>query len=407
MSIELWRARIGLFSQPVKNKHFVPVLIVRKGTVSLCIRIVLFMMLVAQCVERNPGPNPGPGRGTGFETDGYSGRGGSNASKGKGRGSYASEGRNLRSNSSSVASARNSPVVPHHSEANISFGGGSQPQIDSWFASPNANMGIRSGQEGSISELKGIMLDVQTRMRNMESKFSNFEQSLKDVTDTSNRLLESNKVMNESIVDLNSKVENLEEQLKVSEERCEKLEAQSRRENLRFYGFEDKKDETWEETEEKVRQYIGADLELDPSRISIERAHRIQAKETPRPVIVKFSFFKDKEKVLKQYREKRKQLAAKEAEKQVQGAEGGEGEDVDNASNHSEDTEDELFRKDIHVSEDFPSRVMKSRNDLRPFLRDALKSGKKVFIKYDKLVIEKDTFMYDENTENIKLCSKK
>ena len=73
-------------------------------------------------------------------------------------------------------------------------------------------------------------------------------------------------------------------------------------------------------------------------------------------------------------------MAAKEAEKQVQGAEGGEGEDVDNASNHSEDTEDELFRKDIHVSEDFPSRVMKSRNDLRPFLRDALKSGKKALL---------------------------
>ena len=100
-------------------------------------------------------------------------------------------------------------------------------------------------------------------------------------------------------------------------------------------------------------------------------------------------------------------MAAKEAEKQVQGAEGGEGEDSDNVSNYSEDTEDGLFRKDIHVSEDFPSRVMKSRNDLRPFLRDALKSGKKAFIKYDKLVIEKDAFMYDENTENIKLCSKK
>ena len=40
---------------------------------------------------------------------------------------------------------------------------------------------------------------------------------------------------------------------KASEERCERLEAQSRRENLRFYGFDEKKDETWEETAETVR----------------------------------------------------------------------------------------------------------------------------------------------------------
>ena len=46
--------------------------------------------------------------------------------------------------------------------------------------------------------------------------------------------------------------------------------------------------------------------------VLIESGHRIQAKEHPRPVIVTFSFFKDKEKVLKRYREKRKKLALKE-----------------------------------------------------------------------------------------------
>ena len=117
-------------------------------------------------------------------------------------------------------------------------------------------------------------------------------------------------------------------------------------------------------------------------------------------MIVKFSFFKDKEKVLKRYRKKRKEVAAKEIDNELHGggAEGGD-EDADSAGNDIEDT---LFRKHIHASEDFPSRVMKCRNDLRSFLRDTLKASKNAYIKYDELVIEKDTFMYDENTEDIK-----
>lgn len=245
------------------------------------------------------------------------------------------------------------------------------------------------------------MLDVQGSMRNMETKFSQFELSLKEVTETSSRLIESNREMKESMVDLSNKVDSLEVKLKTSEERCEKLEAQSRRENLRFYGFEEKKDETWEETEETVRQYIGTDLELDPGRISVERAHRIQAKETPRPVIVKFSFFKDKENVLKQYKLKRKEFAAREAEKEAPEGATGDSDSIDN------DPEESLFRKHIHVSEDFPSRVMKCRIDLRPFLRDALKSKQTAYLRYDKLIIDKETYMYDKETENIKLCTKK
>ena len=40
--------------------------------------------------------------------------------------------------------------------------------------------------------------------------------------------------------------------------------------------------------------------------MSTERVHRLRSKSTPAPIIAKFSFFKDREKVLKAYREKRK-----------------------------------------------------------------------------------------------------
>ena len=57
--------------------------------------------------------------------------------------------------------------------------------------------------------------------------------------------------------------------------KLDQLENQSRRENLVFHGLKDKSNETWEESESNVRKYIFEDLGLDETRISVERAHRI------------------------------------------------------------------------------------------------------------------------------------
>ena len=62
---------------------------------------------------------------------------------------------------------------------------------------------------------------------------------------------------------------------------------------------------------------------------------------------------------------------------------------------------DDPFRKDINVSEDFPGRVMKARNYLRKFLRDALKNNKKAYLNYDKLIIEGEAYEYDSTLEDI------
>ena len=56
ISIQVWRARIGTYSQPNKIKASTETLQI--GNLSLCIRICLFFLLIAQCVEPNPGPGP-------------------------------------------------------------------------------------------------------------------------------------------------------------------------------------------------------------------------------------------------------------------------------------------------------------------------------------------------------------
>ena len=417
VEIELWRARIGSFSQPIKCKTLWSVL--RVKSVSLCIRILLFLLLAVNGVETNPGPGPNSGNAA------EKGRGGSTSgsSRGRGRGEPSeSNQRLLRSNSSSAHGGAQRQAFRSASPTVLTYSStpSAQPPINQWFSSnsgavspgPGANPGLfgpsrfqspsythppqSSFQPGSdISELKQIMIDVQNSVKSMEGRFAQFENSLKEVQETNNKLIESNNQISEDVGNLNKKVAKLESDLKVSEEKRERLEAQSRRENLRIYGLPEEKNETWEDTENKMREYISRDLEMNQANISIERAHRIQGTEKPRPVIVKFSFYKDKESVLKKYKQKRKIVndLIQEQESARQNA--------DDANEDQEEIDFGLFCKNVTVCEDFPNRVMKARNDLRKFLRSAIANKKNAYLRYDKLVIENEVYEYDSTAEDI------
>ena len=65
-------------------------------------------------------------------------------------------------------------------------------------------------------------------------------------------------------------------------------------------------DESWEESETRVRNYIDEHLNIDKTFIQFERAPRIRGKTSPRPINVRFLIYKDRENVLKAYCEKRK-----------------------------------------------------------------------------------------------------
>ena len=156
----------------------------------------------------------------------------------------------------------------------------------------------------------------------------------------------------------------------------ETLEAQSRRDNLKFYNIEDDRNETWEQSEEKVVKYLSDELNIDGCHI--ERAHRLPSKSTPRPIIAKFSFFKDKDKILKKYREKQK-IARQ------------------NMRDQAENATAEPEQPEVRVSEDFPERVTKMRSLLYPFLKQSLDAGKNAYLKLDKLVVDNTSYIYDEN----------
>ena len=154
----------------------------------------------------------------------------------------------------------------------------------------------------------------------------------------------------------------------------ESMEAQSRRSNLIIYGIKGDKKESWETSELKFRQYLSDELEIDALKIRTERVYRLKTRSSPAPIIVKFSFFKDRDVILKTYRQKRKDVR-------------------ESASAEGRDTENtEQLDEPLRFSEDFPVRIRNGRKKLMQFLRKYLSEGKNAYIKYDKLVIDNEIY---------------
>ena len=93
------------------------------------------------------------------------------------------------------------------------------------------------------------------------------------------------------------------------ESKADYLENQSRRNNLIFDGLKESFCEKWEDTEKHVRKCIFEKLNLDASALAIERAHRVgkldykEERQRPRPIVVKFLNFKDRELVWRNRKE--------------------------------------------------------------------------------------------------------
>ena len=204
------------------------------------------------------------------------------------------------------------------------------------------------------------------------------KKSVRELKQSNKQLQRQNDNLTKGVFELKEQVNQLEVDSRKNTEANEKLESQSRRSNLILYGIAGNKRESWEESEGKFREYLSDNLKIDQTKVQTERVHRLNTKSSPAPIIVKFSFFKDREKVLKAYKEKRKT----ERESQT------EGEDrvFDNV---------EQPKNAVRVGEDFPARVCNVRKKLLPFLRKCLSEKKNAFMKYDKLVIDNDIYEYD------------
>ena len=86
-----------------------------------------------------------------------------------------------------------------------------------------------------------------------------------------------------------------------------KIEAYTRRENIKMFNLNETEGETLRDTENLVRNMMEEKLGIireDMNEIRFEGVHRLptlhnaQTRTKPRPIIIKFSFYQDKEYVM-------------------------------------------------------------------------------------------------------------
>ena len=248
--------------------------------------------------------------------------------------------------------------------------GGQQTQSDR-FSDTGSNRDSLNGQHN----MQDLLLEIRRDVKSMNRKFDSLEKSVNDLKRDNKHLKQQNQVITSEINRMKTSFAKLEVRTAEAEKKSENLEAQSRRDNLKFFGFEDDGTETWEQSENKVRGYIRNELHIDDTDIKIERAHRLPSRNSPKPIIVKFSFFKDKDSVLRAYRQKRKD------------------ENNDNV-NDDNDGNNETVRR-IRVTEDFPERVVKARTKLFPFLKSCMDDEVNAYLRYDSLVVDGQSYIYD------------
>ena len=202
----------------------------------------------------------------------------------------------------------------------------------------------------------------------METKLSDVikenEQLKKEVNDVKETLNFQEEMFEKKLKELENgrKTDCLCEELKrknlVLVNKLTELEDRSRRNNLRIDGIVEDDNETWDESETKVRQIIRNDLDIeDADNIQIERAHRSGksngrdgSRNIKRTIIVRFLNYKDKEVILSKYRSK------------------------------------QLWKKNIYFNEDFSERTLAVRKDLFRRAKDIRANGGYAKVVYNKLI---------------------
>lgn len=148
----------------------------------------------------------------------------------------------------------------------------------------------------------------------------------------------------------------LTDKLKTIESRCDDAENRLRRTNLLFFGIPDLHDENWSSAEKKVIEFCSQNLGISMEPSQIERSHRLGKYNAGkcRPIITKFTLFKDKQRIL--------------------------------------ENGFKLKGSNFAVREDFSLQTRVARKNLRDFAKS---KGMPYKLNVDKLRIDNNTYFYD------------
>ena len=246
VDINVYRIRIGLFSMPRKCRFKLDTLCFARATVSNVLRLTLFISILLALggdVETNPGPTRPQRQKT------------------------LSFAESLASPSSSLS---NSPTASNRKQTNVQ----------------------REQDNEIMSFLRELKDEVKADLKTLNDKMGGVESSISALRDENEKLRIENREIKDELSKLYTKMDT--------------LESHSRRNNLRIYGIRSELNDTWEVTEQRVRNFIKDELDMqDQEHVEIERAHKLGSKHSDRsPIIVKFGRYKDKDMILNRARQR-------------------------------------------------------------------------------------------------------
>ena len=220
--------------------------------------------------------------------------------------------------------------------------------------------------ESSVRKIDTRMCKVKTRLDKTEAVVHGVEKSVEFVSQKYDDVSEENKSDRKAVKNLSKAVSELQsgtdelkksltEALKLNTELKEEvldLKSRSMRDNLVFTNIPEF---TNENTEDVLANFLRDKMNI--KKISFERVHRIRLKnplnmkgKKMRPIVAKFTFFKERERVRKSGRL--------------------------------------LAGTDVGMHEQYPEEIEERRRPLYPLLRAARKSNQKAAIVKDKLYVE-------------------
>lgn len=249
---------------------------------------------------------------------------------------------------------------------------GAQPIPQQYaYNTPIVNPGASSIDIMScLSKIESRLTQVDNKMKTLEKveqKIDDFDRDLKKLWVF---VKDNMAASNEKTSKLESQVENVELSVGFAHDKLLSLEkenkqlrdsvvdiqARSMRDNLVWGGIHDDRNETQQQTEDKIRGFMCEVLEMDKTRVDqirFERVHRtgsISPTNPKRKIITKFSRFPEKEEVRK--------------------------------------LKNRLDGTPFFIHEQFPPEIVAQRRKLMPRLKAAKSNGKSAWISYTTLYVD-------------------
>ena len=148
-----------------------------------------------------------------------------------------------------------------------------------------------------FSELEVKVTDIDKRVAEVEKSCtfisSGFESNAKELKQAKTEIGKLQK----SCGEYETKVKSMDNEIQTLNNRLTEAESRSMRNNLIFYGI---KEQPMENCENQVKQFIKDKLDIDADSMLFDRAHRMgnDSAKKPRPIVVRFNYYKERETVL-------------------------------------------------------------------------------------------------------------